>query len=112
MIRFIMRQARWRLCDLEQAEGNGRHYFDDLANQIQEKIAQRMVERDILKTQIESMDGEDTSFSSENFADAVWGATLDSTVEDESAPELDRYIQKRKDRVYFEEDFDDDVDLE
>ena len=96
----------------ELVEGNGRHYFTDLTDQIQDKIAQRMVERDILKTQIESMEADAADFSGENFADDVWDATLDSSFEEDISPEFDRYIQRRKDRVYFEEDFDDDFDFE
>lgn len=113
MARLERHQSMKMMRQMEQAEGNGRDYFIDLADQIQEKIAQRMVERDILKTQIDSMEADAADFSSENFAENVWDATLDRTVEDEpSAPEFDRYIQKRTDRVYFEEDFDDDVDFD
>lgn len=112
LARLERHQSTKMMRQREKVERNGRNYFSDLAEQIQEKIAQRMVERDILKTQIESMDMEDGSFSGENFADAVWDATLDAAFEEEITPEFDRYIQKRKDRIYFEEDFDDDFDFD
>lgn len=109
--RLESHQSAKMMQQMEQARENGRDYFVDLTDQIQEKIAQHMVERDILKTQIESMEAEDVTFSSENFADAVWDATLDRTFAEDIPPEFDRYIQKRTDRVY-EEDFDDDFDFE
>ncbi len=112
MTRLESHQSAKMMRQREQAEGNGRNYFANLADQIQEKIAQRMVERDILKTQIESMEADAADFSGENFADDVWDATLDSSFEEDISPEFDRYIQRRKDRVYFEEDFDDDFDFE
>jgi hypothetical protein len=91
---------------------NGRHYFDELAHQIQDKIASSMVERDILKTQIESMEAEADSFAGDNFADTVLDATEDRIFEEDTSADFDPYIRKRTDRVYFEEDFDDNMDFE
>ena len=113
LMRLDDHQSAKMMKQMERAEENGRNYFDDLADKIQEQIAQRMAERDSLKTQIDNMETDAADFSSENFAEAVWDATLDRTVEDEgTSPEFDRYIQRRTDRVYFEEDFDDDVDFD
>jgi hypothetical protein len=38
--------------------------------------------------------------------------SLETSFEDDISPEFDRYLQRRRDRVYFEEDFDDDYDFE
>ncbi|MCP5101282.1 MAG: J domain-containing protein [Chloroflexi bacterium] len=96
----------------EKLEKNGRHYFDELTEQIQESIARLMVERDILKTQIENTETEADAFTGEDFAETVLDATEDRIFEENTSADFDPYIRKRSDRIYFEEDFDDDVDFE
>jgi hypothetical protein len=93
----------------EAAEMDGRDWFADITAQLRESIARRRAERDILEQQLEMRDEFGDSALTEEFADVVWDATLEQVYEEEISPEEDRWIQRRRDRVYFEEDFDDDM---
>jgi hypothetical protein len=93
----------------EAAAADGRDWFAEITAQLRESIARRRVERDILHQQLEMQDEFGDSASTEEFADLVWDATLEQVYEEDISPEEDRWIQRRRDRVYFEEDFDDDM---
>ncbi len=76
--------------------GEGKDYFARLMKQLHEKIARRQVERDILQTQIEQMDAELSDFSSDEFAEAVWDATLDYGYDLDVEQDFHRFTNKRK----------------
>jgi len=98
---------------MAQAEADGRDYFAELEKQMRDLVAERMVQRDSLQVQVESLElGYDTAVSDEDFADLVWDVSLETSFDEDISPEFDRYIQRRRDRVYFEDDFDDDYDYE
>lgn len=95
------------------AEADGRDYLAELEKQMRDLLAERLAQRDSLQVQVESLEmGEGTDVSDEDFADLVWDVSLETSFEDEISAEFDRYIQRRRDRVYFEDDFDDDYDFE
>ena len=90
----------------------GLNFFEEKTADLREQIAYKKVERDSLQTQLESFEA-DVTFTGDAFADAVWHVSLEHSLDDNSGqPNFDRYIQKRQDNIYFEEDFDDDVDFE
>ncbi len=76
--------------------GEGKDYFARLAEQLHEKIARRQIERDILQTQIEQMDEELSNFSSDEFAETVWDATLDYGYDLDIEQDFHRFTNKRK----------------
>jgi hypothetical protein len=96
-----------------QAETDGRDYFAEIEKQLQDLLAEKMVRRDSLQVQVDSLElGYDTAVSDEDFADMVWDVSMETAWEEDISPEFDRYIQRRRDRVYFEDDFDDDYGFE
>ncbi|HUM70850.1 MAG TPA: J domain-containing protein, partial [Chloroflexota bacterium] len=95
------------------AEADGRDYLAELEKQMRDLLVERLAQRDSLQVQVESVEmGEGADVSDEDFADLVWDVSMETAFEEEIPPEFDRYIQRRRDRVYFEEDFDDDYDYE
>lgn len=98
---------------MAMAEADGRDYLAELEKQMRDLLVERMAQRDSLQAQVESLElGEGIDASDEDFADLVWDVSLETSFEDDISPEFDRYLQRRRDRVYFEEDFDDDYDYE
>lgn len=101
----MMRQA----ADLA---AKGRDFFIEKEDELKDQIAYKKVEMDSLKAQIDSFES-GAAFSGENFAEAVWEVSLEQSLDDtDLPPNFDRYIQKRQDKIYFEEDFDDDMDMD
>ena len=101
----MMRQA-----DVMASEGLD--FFELKAEELREQLAIKKVDRDNLQTQIDEFEG-DLGFSGDDFADVVWDVSLEQSLGDEDTPpNFDKYIQKRQDNVYFEEDFDDDIDFD
>jgi hypothetical protein len=101
----------------EKAERAGRDWFGELEIQLRDDIAKRQIERDVLEEQLASMEedefGEDTAVYSEDFADLVFDVTLDGNFDDpDISAEFDRYIDRRRSKNYFEEDFEDDYDFD
>jgi len=76
--------------------GEGKDYFARLTKQLHEKITRRQIERDILQTQIEQMDADLSDFSSDEFAEAVWDATLDYGYDLDIEQDFHRFTNKRK----------------
>lgn len=100
----------------EEVAQKGRDWFAEVEAQLREDIARRQIERDVLETQLASMEEdefEDTAVSDEDFADLVFDATLDDPFDSSEIPaEFNRYIDQRRSRNFFEEDFDDDYDFD
>lgn len=93
-------------------ESEGDDFFAEKEDELKDQISFKKVERDSLQTQLDSFEA-DSSFTGDEFADAVWDVTLDQKYDDNAAaPDFEKYIKKRQDGVYFEEDFDDDIDYD
>lgn len=98
---------------MAQAEANGRDYFAELEEQMQDLLAQKVAQRDSLQIQLETLEEEgDGDLSDDELADIVWSVSLENSFNDDLSGEFDRYIRRRRDRIYFEDDFDDDFDFE
>jgi predicted nucleic acid-binding Zn-ribbon protein len=97
-----------------KAERAGRDWFGEVEMQLREDIAKRQVERDVLEDQLASLEAfDETAVSPEDFADIVLDVTLDSTFDDSDiSAEFDRYLNRRRSKNYFEEDFADDYDFD
>lgn len=90
----------------------GMDFFVVREEELKDRITIRKVDRDNLQTQIDEFES-DVAFTGDDFANVVWDVSLEQSLgDDDTPPEFDKYIQKRKDRVYFEEDFDDDIDMD
>lgn len=89
------------------AEG-GRDFLGELAEELREKIAHKMIQRDMLKDDIESFSELNSDVAGDKFADAVYDLGLeDVLVED---PDL-AFIEWR-DKNWGKYNFDDDYDEE
>lgn len=93
----------------ERAAANGRDLLTELAAELKEAIGRRLVERDILKMELEEQKN-DEAVISEDFADAVWDMVLDDGFEEDLSPEYERYTARRRDRFTYEEDILDDYE--
>jgi len=113
MARLVKHESAKMMKKMAQMEGDGRDYFADLERQMRDLLVERMAQRDSLQVQVESLElGYGGEVSDEDFADMVWDVSLETSFDDDISSEFDRYIQRRRDQVYFEEDFDDDYDFE
>ena len=98
---------------MAEAEANGRDYFEEIKEQMRDLVAERTAMRDSLLVQIESLKmGYDTNISDDELADIVAEVSLETSFDADISAEFDRYIIRRSDRFYREENFDDDMDLE
>ena len=99
----------------EKAARAGRDWFGELEVQLRDDIAKRQIERDVLEEQLANMEDEfgDTAVTQEDFADLVFDVTLDDPFDSSEIPaEFNRYIDQRRSKNYFEEDFEDDYDFD
>ena len=98
----------------EEVARKGRDWFAEVETQLREDIAKKQIERDVLEEQLASVEEfDDTAVSNEDFADLVFDATLDDAFDSSEIPaEFNRYIDRRRSRNLFEEDFDDDYDFD
>jgi DNA repair exonuclease SbcCD ATPase subunit len=88
----------------QQAEADGRDFFADLAAQMKGEIARKMVERDVLKTEIETVLSEEGDLADGEVADNVWLWSLDNAYEEDPLPEMERWLDKRRGRYNWDED--------
>ncbi len=106
---FMMRRQ-------EKAAQAGRDWFAEVARQLRKDVDKRQIERDVLEQQLANMSdefGEETAVTSEDFADLVFDATLDDPFDSSEIPaEFNRFIDQRRSKNFFEEDFDDDYDFD
>jgi hypothetical protein len=93
----------------ERAAANGRDLLTDLAAELKEAIERKLVERDILKMELEEQESDETVVG-EDFADAVWDMVLDDGFEEDLSPEYERYTARRRDRFTYDEDILDDYE--
>ncbi len=100
----------------EEVARKGRDWFAEVEAQLREDIAKRQIERDMLEEQLANMGdefGEGTAVTDEDFADLVFDATLEDAFDSSEIPaEFNRFIDQRRSKNYFEEDFDDDYDFD
>jgi hypothetical protein len=97
----LMKQAK-------QTEENGRFWEDEIREQLQEQIARKMVERDVLKQEIDFHSGNESQVDSDAFADAIWDISLDSVYDDDPDVEAEEYYNRRRERYTYKEDILDD----
>lgn len=69
----------------EKAADNGRDFLDDLEASMREQVQHKMVQRDVLKGEIESFSDGTPEFNSDDFADAVYDLGLEMLDEDDEA---------------------------
>ena len=95
----------------QQAEAEGRDLLTEMARRLEEQIAQKMVERDVLKSELENLDAEEFTFHDKDFADLIWDVSLDQAYDDDDLDsEYERWLRKRRNRYEEDDDILDDLD--
>lgn len=94
----------------QQAEAEGRDLLAEMARRLEEQIALKMVERDVLKSELENLDAEEFAFHDKDFAELIWDVSLDQAYDDDLDSEYDRWLRKRRRRYEEDEDILDDLD--
>jgi chromosome segregation ATPase len=99
----LMRQAR-------QAEKEGRNWQAEMKAQLQEQIARKRVERDVLKQEVEFNTEAESELDGDAFADAVWDYSLEYAFEEDPDTEVEEWAFRRRDRFTYDDDILDDND--
>ena len=96
----------------QQMAAEGLDFFAIQAENLLADVARLTGKRDELQNRIDHLELDEPVVTDEDIADLVWDATLDQMYDDGDTADSDRYIRRRTDRVYFEEDFNDDIDYD
>lgn len=97
---------------VEKAAAEGRDLIADIAHDLREKITQALIEREVLKNELETIDqlgDEDAAFVGDAVADAIWDMTLDSVYMDEE-DDLGEWLFRKHGRKNYWDDNDDDME--
>lgn len=81
-----------------QAKKSGRDLLREMAHQIKEEINHKLVECDILKTQIAEF-GQDKEKFDDHLADELYLFNLDHIFDDDLSPEVERWLDKKRSRL-------------
>lgn len=99
----LMRQAA-------QSEANGRDWASEIKSQLQEQITRKLVERDVLKQEVEFNSGAESPLDGDAYADAVWEISLEYAFEEDPDSEAEEWTNRRRDRFSYDDDILDDLD--
>jgi hypothetical protein len=94
----------------QQAEAEGRDLLAEMARRLEEQITQKMVERDVLQSELENLDAQDATFHDKDFADLIWDVSLDQAYDDDLSSEYERWLRKQRHRYDEDEDILDDLE--
>lgn len=81
-----------------QAKKSGRDLLLEMARQLKEEINHKLVECDILKTQIAEF-GQDKEKFDDHLADELYLFNLDHIFDDDLSPEIERWLDKKRSRL-------------
>lgn len=95
---------------VDEAAQDGRDLLEELAGDLRENIAGRMVQRDVLQAEIETFENGEPEFADAAFADAVFNLGLEQAfiLEDDDAG-LSEWRDRNRDRFDLDETDDDEV---
>jgi prefoldin subunit 5 len=88
----------------EKAEAEGRDFFAELAAQMKQEVARKMVERDVLQNDVETLLAEEGDLHGDELAENVWLWSLDNAYEDDPLTDMEMWLHKRRDRFQWDED--------
>jgi hypothetical protein len=95
---------------VQRATAEGRDMIAEIVDELREENAHKMVERDVLKQELESMATADAGISGSAFADAVWNASLDQAYDEDPEAQFTEWILRRHGRFYSDDDILDESD--
>lgn len=89
---------------VDEAAQNGRDLLEDLAADLREKIAGRMVQRDVLQAEIEGFKNGEPEFADDAFADAVFNLGLEQAfIIEDGESGFSEWRDRNRDRIDLEE---------
>ncbi len=93
----------------QEADAAGRDLLDELAGELRERIASKMVRRDVLQDEIDSFSGDEVQYAGEDLAEMVYDLGLEQTFEEDPMTGFSEWQEKNRDRLNFEDIPDDSV---
>ncbi len=88
----------------QRAEMKGIDYLHVMAVELQEIIAQKLVERDVLKQQIEAFGEEEDDFTRDDFADTIYDLNLEQVFEYDPDIDAESWSWRRRKRISYDDD--------
>ena len=95
---------------VEEVAEKDRDLLEELAAELRETIAGRMVQRDVLTAEIEAFKNGEPEFADDAFADAVFNLGLERAFAEEDDSGLDEWRSRNRGRFDFD-DMDDDEEV-
>lgn len=87
-----------------QMELKGVDFLQKMAEELQEKITHKRVERDVLQQQIEMFGEEEGEFARGDFADTIYDLNLEQIFEDDPDIAAEHWTWKRRSRFTFDDE--------
>ena len=94
---------------VDEAALNGRDLLEELAVDMREKIAGRMVQRDVLQAEIEDFNNGEPEFADDAFADAVFNLGLEQAFIEDGESGLYEWRDRNRSRLDIDDTDDEEV---
>lgn len=98
----LMRRVR-------EADREGRDLLDELASELRERIAGKMVRRDVLQDEIDELSNGRSIFGNEDLAEMVYDLGLEAAFEEDPMSGFSEWQEKNRNRLDFDDIPDDDA---
>lgn len=90
----------------DKAAEDGRDLLEELANELREKIAGKMVQRDVMQAEIEAFKDGKPEFAGGDFADAMYDLALEQVLDEDPMSGFSEWRDKYRDRFSLDDDVD------
>lgn len=94
---------------VDEAAKHGRDLLEELAADMRVKIAERMVQRDVLQAEIEAFKNGDPDFADDAFADAVFNLGLEQVLTEDNDSGFSEWRDRNRGRLDFEDTDDEEA---
>ena len=81
----------------------GRDLLDELASELRERIAGKMIRRDVLQEEIKSFSNGELGFGGEDLADMVYDLGLEQTFDEDPMTGVSEWRDKNRERIDFDD---------
>jgi prefoldin subunit 5 len=95
---------------VQAAKSKGRDAMAEIVANLQDLISRKLVERDVLKGEVENSSEMTTDLQGDAFAEAIWDLTLEQSFEADPETGYTEWILNRQKRYGFDDDILDDSD--
>ncbi len=87
----------------EKAANEGRDLLEELASELRERIASKMVRRDVLKDEIELFRRGEYTYGSEDLAEMVYDLGLEQAFDEDPLSGVSEWREKNRERIDFDD---------